>query len=228
MNEFAQSLQSKSDQINNTDLTGSEMTITITNVRVSLSEEQKVSIHIAESDRVYRPCLGMRRLIAAIWGIDHETFKGRRMTLYRDPDVKFGKDTTGGIRISHMSNLDQPRQIPIPISQKRFKVYTVKPLIDAPKPKEHAPDPEAQKDALAAAAMGTDTFRAWWSANPAKRADVKGIMDEIESTAASADAAATADNDDPFGLPPVPDRPSQDDIDRAMREAAEAAKEAAE
>ena len=94
MNDFAKSLEAKSDQINNTDLSGAPQTIKITRINVNMREDQPVSISFEGSEKVYRPCKGMRRALAEIWGADPGAFIGRSLTLYRDPDVRFGADTT--------------------------------------------------------------------------------------------------------------------------------------
>ncbi|WP_284294521.1 hypothetical protein [Luteimicrobium album] len=51
------------------------------------------------------------------------------MTLYNDPDVMFGKEKVGGIRISHLSHIDSERSVSIRSSGAgRKKLWRVKPL----------------------------------------------------------------------------------------------------
>ena len=66
--DFEASLAAKSVQINNADRTSGPMTITIAKLKISNSEAQKWTMALEGQDRVYRPCLGMRRMIAAMWG----------------------------------------------------------------------------------------------------------------------------------------------------------------
>ena len=192
MNDFTKTLESKSDQINNPDLAGGPMTITIKSVNINLKADQSVSIGLEETDKVFRPGVGMRRLIAEIWGGQPQLFIGRKMVIYRDPDVKFGKDETGGIRISKMSHIDGVRRIVVRVSRQRYKEYTIEPLIlaDAPPPQDPKP---AQDDARKAAMQGKDEFVRWWNANKSLQDMVNPIMDEIKTLTATADAASNDD-----------------------------------
>jgi hypothetical protein len=50
------------------------------------------------------------------------------MTLYCDTNVKFGGANVGGIRISHVSHIDGPREIGLTASKGKSQVWTVQPL----------------------------------------------------------------------------------------------------
>ena len=186
MNDFAKTLEAKSDQVNNTDLVGSPLTIKITGVKVNTKEDQPVSISFEGSQKVYRPCKGMRRLTSAFWGVDPGSWVGRSMTLYRDPDVRFGSDVMGGIRISHMSHIDREKKMVIPVSRGKVKEYTVKPLTTAAPASE--PD-NALQLAETAARNGTEAFRAWWSSDEGKscRVTAQANIDRLKQLAAEAD-----------------------------------------
>jgi hypothetical protein len=203
MNDFAETLVANSDQINNADLAGLPMTIKITKVVVNKNEAQKVSISFEGSDKVFRPCLGMRRLMAEIWGADPKVFIGRLLTLYRDPEVTCGKAVTGGTRISHMSNIDRPRTVVVPIRRGQVKEYTVLPLANStvntpkPKPVDAPPPPEFDPMPLAraAASKGKAAFTAWWQGDGKQyREQVKPIMAELTELAAKADAPPQDDD----------------------------------
>ena len=130
----------KSDQINADDLIGSSVTVTITGVTEG-SAEQPVDIHLAEfPGRAYRPSKSMRRVLVAAWGANTDPYAGRRMTLYRDPDVKFGGDAVGGIKISHLSDIKGRMQIALTEKRGKRAPHVVDPLPDAPAP---APRPTA-------------------------------------------------------------------------------------
>lgn len=199
--DFEKTLEAKSDQINAADLVGREMTITITGVTVNLREAQKTDFKIAESEKLYRPCLGMRRLIASIWGTNPQLFIGRSLTIYRDPEVVYGGDVMGGIRISAASHIDGEKKIPIRTSRTKVKTYTVRPIqANAPAASQTQPvDPDDLPEAQAEAAKGTVSFKAWYAANPDKRAGIKGAMDELKQICQEADAAMVTEAD-PFGL----------------------------
>ena len=192
---FAESLMAKSDQINAADLMGGPITIKIAGLTVKNSEAQKWTMRLDGNEKFFRPCLGMRRLIAQIWG-EPQNYAGRSMTIYRDPDVKYSAKEVGGIRISHMSNMDGQQKISVPVSRTAQKEYLVRPLTVAAPPT--TPPPSAAPDnafnlAHDAASKGTAAFTAWWNSDVGKtcRDKVKPDMDELKATASAADAATT-------------------------------------
>jgi hypothetical protein len=70
----------------------------------------------------------MRRVLIEAWGKDGAQYKGRSMTLYADPKVKFGGIEVGGIRISHMSHIEQEKTMMLTATRANRKPFTVKPL----------------------------------------------------------------------------------------------------
>lgn len=118
----------KSDQINADDLIGKTMTITVTGVKFSGGQEQPVSMYFEGSEKAFRPCKSMCRVLVAAWGPDAKEYVGRSMTLYRDPKVKWGGMEVGGIRISHMSHLDNAMTMALAETRASRKPFTVKPL----------------------------------------------------------------------------------------------------
>ena len=110
----------KSDQLNSEQLLGSSMTITVSEVRTSASDEQPVVIHYdGENGRPYKPCKTMRKVLILAWGEDGRQWVGKSMTLFNQPDVKFGGQEVGGIRISHLSDI--PRDIEVALTSTRGK-----------------------------------------------------------------------------------------------------------
>jgi hypothetical protein len=189
----------KSDQINADDLIPGPRTYTITGVQISAGQEQPVSINLAGEGRVFRPCKSMSRVLVAAWGPDANAYTGRSLTLYRDPKVKWGGLEVGGIRISHMTHIDQPMTMMLSASKANRQPHRVQVLKVAP-PVDHA------AAARAAADQGTEAFRAWWKdASPDARAAAKPIMETLQNAATAADARATMTGDEPFGLP-TPDQ----------------------
>jgi len=121
----------KSDQLNSNDLLTGPRTFTIKEV-TSGNSEQPVNIHLVElPGRPYRPSKGMRRVLVAVWGKESSAYAGRRLTLYRDASVKFGADEVGGIKISHLSHLDQPVRISLTVTRGKFAKHIVEPLSDS-------------------------------------------------------------------------------------------------
>lgn len=121
-----------STQINAEDFPVGGRTVTITGVRPGTSE-QPVNIELAEyPDRVYRPGKSMRRVLIAAWGPDSDAYIGKKMTLYTDPTIRFGKDEVGGLRISAMSGIDRTLKIALTVTRGSRKPFIVEPLKDAP------------------------------------------------------------------------------------------------
>jgi hypothetical protein len=99
-----------------------------------------------DQGKPWYPCKSMRRVLVAAWGADAKGYIGRSMTLFRDPEVSYGGIKVGGIRISHLSDLDSPLSIALTVTRQKRSPYKVQPLAKA-KP---APAP-AQADPAAAA-----------------------------------------------------------------------------
>ncbi len=127
MLDMTQFTAPKSDQLNADDLIGGPRTITVSRVRASEgTPEQPVEIHIEGSDKPYKPCKSMRRVMVALWGIDAIQYVGRSMTLYRDPEVQFGGMKVGGIRIGEMSHIDKDAQLVLTASKTKRAPYMVR------------------------------------------------------------------------------------------------------
>lgn len=132
MGDMSQIIVPKSDQINSDDPAlngGKSLTITITDVTIKGGQEQPISIHFQGSDKVFRPCKSMCRVMAQAWGLDSKLYIGRSMTLYCDPTVKFGPLAVGGIRISHMSHIDGPMVMALTATKGVKKSFKVQPLV---------------------------------------------------------------------------------------------------
>lgn len=95
----------KSDQLNADDLLAGPITVSVVGVKRGDTAEQPISIEIDGGRQPYKPCKSMRRVMITAWGDDGRKWIGQSMTLYCDPDVKFGGVKVGGIRISHMTGI---------------------------------------------------------------------------------------------------------------------------
>lgn len=126
--DLSETLAPNSEQVNAEDLLGGPVVVTITGVEKGNSE-QPVFIHLAEfPNRTYRPGKTMRRLMVAVWGPNSATYAGRAMRIYCDPDVKFGGQAVGGIRISHMSHISEPQSVNLTVSRGKRAPFVVHPL----------------------------------------------------------------------------------------------------
>jgi hypothetical protein len=130
--DLSDSIIPRSDQMNAEDLLVGPRTFTIREVRKASSAEQPVDVILAEFPvgRPFKPSKTVRRILVAAWGPDAATYTGRRMTLYRDPDVKFGGMDVGGIRVSHLSHIEKPFTVALTVTRGRRAPYRVQPLPD--------------------------------------------------------------------------------------------------
>lgn len=170
--DISETLAPDSQQLDAVELIGGPRTFTVERVSKG-NAEQPVNIHLVGFPRPWRPGKSMRRVIAACWGTDASLYVGRRVTLYCDPDVMFGKDRVGGVRVSALSHLDKPKRIPLLISRGKSATYTVDPLPDEP-------TPVAVTDDEIDAATTTDELRALWgAASPEQQDRIKARVAEL-------------------------------------------------
>lgn len=154
MTEF---IAPNSAQLNADDLLTGPMTVTITEVTQG-NAEQPVNVNTVETPgRPYKPSKSMRRVMVAAWGKDASAYAGRRLTLYCNPEIKFGGAKVGGIEISHMSDIDGDLKVSLTATRGKKKLHTVKPLaVQSP----YAPSQDFL--ALMASASTVDEKRAIW------------------------------------------------------------------
>jgi hypothetical protein len=181
MGDMSQIIIPKSDQINADDLQGGRtVTVSVKEVRIKGGQEQPISIHLNETDKVYRPCKSMCRVLAQGWGLDSAQYVGRAMTLYTDPTVKFGPLAVGGIRISHMSHIDGPMVMALTATKgvkKSFKVLPLETRRDA-EPQHHLSIEQAEADLRDAGTL--DDLKTAWSRKTMAphRAALQSVLDE--------------------------------------------------
>ncbi len=147
MNDMSSVIIPKSDQMNADDLIAGPRTITITDVTIRPGTEQPVSVHFdGDGGKPWKPCKSMCRVLVSAWGPDAKAYVGRSLTLYRDASVKWGGMEVGGIRVSHMTNIDRDMVLALTATKGSRKPHTVKVL------KEAAGESKAEK--IAASLIG--------------------------------------------------------------------------
>src|SRR5699024_9302834 len=173
--DLTDSIAPNSDQLNAEDMLSGPMTVTIEKVTAG-SSEQPVNVHLVElPGRPYRPSKSMRRVMVGAWGPEASNYTGRRMTLYRDPEVRFGGMAIGGIKISHLSHIDKPLRLALTVSRGKRAMHTVDPLPDAP------PAPTGPTVEQVQATESVDELRAMWSnASPEVQAAIKVRVAELQ------------------------------------------------
>ncbi len=187
----------KSDQLNSEQLIHGPLTITVTDVRVGTTDEQPISVHyVGEQGRPFKPCKTMRKVLIFAWGPDGREWIGRSMTLYNDPQVRFGGAEVGGIRISHMTDIDRDIQVSLTATRGKKALHVIKRI---ERPKNVAGD--AERDRLAkieaagydAADMGLSALAAFWkSLSKSDQAHFAEIKDGKWKPRAEATTAAAA------------------------------------
>lgn len=191
--DMTDTIQPRSDQMNADDLLSGPRTFTIAEVRKNNNAEQPVDVVLAEfpSGRPFKPSKSMRRIMVAAWGADASTYAGKRLTLYRDPSVRFGGQDVGGIRISHMSHLTRRLTLALTVTRGKRSPYVVEPLPDDVP--ASAPVDEGTVARLA------ELRAEWAAAEPGRR---KAIESEVAAlSAATAQPAPT----EPASVPPATD-----------------------
>lgn len=142
--DMTPTLEAKSNQLTSDDLIAGPKTITVTKVTAGSNEQPVAVYYDGDQGKPWYPCKSMRRVLVAAWGADAKEYVGRSLTLFRDPEVSYGGIKVGGIRISHLSNLDSPLSIALTVTRQKRAPYKVQPLAKAaPAPAQADPDPAA-------------------------------------------------------------------------------------
>lgn len=181
--DLTESIAPKSDQLNAEDLLTGPRTFTIEKVNAG-SVEQPVNVHLVElPGRPYRPSKSMRRLMVAAWGKEAEAYAGRRLTLYRNAEIMFGREKVGGIEIAEMSHIDKPLTVALTVTRGKRKNFTVKPLA-APVKRDFLAEAEQANGDL-------DLLKALWLAAQAA-GEPQSHLDTIRAMAVTDEAPATS------------------------------------
>ena len=132
--DVSRTLEPDSDQIIAADLLQSPLTVTVTKFIPAKNEKGKPIFFLETAEfgpaRPYKPSLNMRRVIAWTWGKMSGEWIGRQLTIYRDPELGFGGQKQGGIRISNMSHIDKPVTHQLPGKGGKTFPFTVQPLAE--------------------------------------------------------------------------------------------------
>lgn len=143
-------IEKKTDQLNYEDfLGGVTRIVTIAGVKAG-TKEQQYDIALVGDQRVWRPAVTVLKLLVEAWGDDATEWVGRRAELYGDPEIMFGRDKVGGIRVSRVSHIDKPVSANLTVTRGKRSKHTVDPLpdlspIDALKQEWRTATPERQK-----------------------------------------------------------------------------------
>ena len=159
MNDMTPVIIPKSDQMSADDFLAGPKTYSIEGVEIRAGTEQPVSIHLAGEPRAWKPCKSMSRVLVAAWGPDANVYRGRSVTLYRDPTVKWGGMEIGGIRISHMSHIERDMLLQLTATKGKRAPHIVKPITGETSAKQLTIDDARQ--AINEAATLDDLKKVW-------------------------------------------------------------------
>lgn len=143
-------IEKKTDQLNYEDfLGGVTRIVTVAGVKAG-TKEQQYDIAIEGDQRVWRPAVTVLKLLVEAWGDDATAWVGRRAELFGDPEIMFGRDKVGGIRVSRVSHIAKPVSANLTVTRGKRSKHTVDPLpdvspIDALKAEWRTATPERQK-----------------------------------------------------------------------------------
>jgi len=156
MLDLSDTIQPKSDQLNADDLLAGPLDVTVASVR-RVADDQPVLVHLHETDRPWKPCKTVRRVLVALWGADGEAWVGRRARLFNDPRVTWGGQRVGGIRVSHLSHIDGRKVVLVSVKRGKREPVTIEPMPEAPKP---APSVTLE-EAVEARGLTLEALDAW-------------------------------------------------------------------
>lgn len=189
----------KSDQLNADQLVGGPMTITVSRVTAATGD-QPVSIYYeGDKGRPYKPCLTMRKVLVLAWGHDGTQWHGKSMRIYNDPEVRFGKDITGGVRISHLSHIEKDIKVALAVTKGKKAMYEIRRLADGDAEFiaaiRSAATVEALKEAFAKAYKATkdEDRRAAFKSEYDRRTQELAPSSQLQDYVAKVNAAPNAD-----------------------------------
>lgn len=191
--DLAASVTAKSDQLNADDLIGGPLTGRIVHISKG-SPEQPVSIHLSSWRQPWKPCKTERRVMSGLWGGDPSVWIGKTIRLIRDPDVIFGKERVGGIRIEGASGIDHVVTQNLNAARGKKAPRSVVPIVGEAKPLH--PNVQRLVDSLAANGWLDDAVEhigkqpADWTPDDFNAAKAFGVQRKAEIDEAAAKVAA--------------------------------------
>ena len=129
--------------------------------------------------------------MVAAWGANAIEYVGRSLTLFGDPNVSFGGAKVGGVRISHMSHIQNEMNIALTASKAKRIAYRVLPMnIDISEKSElnEADEEKIKQTARDIASFGIEKLTEHGkSQSPEDQAIIKTIWPELSQIAKTSD-----------------------------------------
>ena len=147
MIDLTKHIEADSDCLVAADLVGGPLTILVEKVAESgKNDKKKIDIFYANSEKPFRPCKSMLRILCELWKTtDATTFIGRGITLYREPDCMWKGEKTPGVRICGLSHIE--KAVTVVANERRGKMATyqiepIRPWPPATPERQAQPTPE--------------------------------------------------------------------------------------
>lgn len=143
MIDLTKHIEADSDCLVAADLVGGPLTILVERVTESgKNDKKKIDIFYANSEKPFRPCKSMLRILCELWNTtDATTFIGRGITLYREPDCMWKGEKTPGVRICGLSHIEKAVTVVANERRGKMNTYQIEPIRPWP---PAAPEPQAQ------------------------------------------------------------------------------------
>lgn len=132
--DFSDTVQAKSDQMNAIDFISGPQTYTVISAQKTNDPKQPISIMVSGHKQPYKPSLGYRRILTAVWGMDGKTWAGKAFTLDLDESVVYAGKEVGGICVIAMSDMPEKgkaKRFKLATSRTKHKFVTIDPLVIA-------------------------------------------------------------------------------------------------
>lgn len=124
-----QALAPKSDQLNADDLIAANKIIVISGVNINLGSEQKIIInYYGDNGKPWKPSKGMGRVLTELLGGDPDKWVGETVELFRNKEIRFGKEKCGGIQIAGMSAVRNVTTLLITTAKGKKSSITINPI----------------------------------------------------------------------------------------------------
>lgn len=157
-------IKKNTDQLNYEDFIGGvTRLVTIAGVEKGRKEAQ-YDISIEGDDRYWRPPATVLKQLVLAYGDEGANWVGKSAILYGDPDVKMKGVKVGGIRVSHLSHIEEPLTASLTITRGQVGKFVVDPM------------PETQMRILR-------LRQEWKTADPARKAAIQAEVAKLSGTA---------------------------------------------
>ena len=130
--DFTDTVQAKSDQMNAIDFMSGPQTYKVISAVKTNDPKQPIAITVEGNKQPYKPSLGYRRILTAVWGMDGKKWAGMSLTLDLDETVVYGGKEVGGICITAMQGIETKSRFKVAINRTKHKFVTIFGISSAP------------------------------------------------------------------------------------------------